>query len=114
MQPDFERRRSEREKYLVLRLYARLLTWMGYIALVGGTLFAALVIPLAEEPMPARIFTAFVSAVSGVIYFLILRATAQAIYLLFDVARNSKASRELLEKAGGAAAAAAPKPAPAD
>jgi len=112
MHQSFERRRAEREKYLVLRVYARLLTGLGYVVLVGGVLFAVLVLVFAEVPMQLRISNAFTALVMAAVYFVIVRATAQAIYLLFDVARNSKASRELLEKT--AAPAPQPKPAPGD
>lgn len=113
MAQQLERRRGEREKYVVLRLYARMLSAMGYVALVGGVLFAILVMLFADVPVPLRVSNAFVSLVLGGVYFVVVRATAQAIYLLFDVARNSKVSRELLEKTG-AGAVPQPKPAPGD
>lgn len=114
-QPSIERRHTEREKYLVLRLYARVLSVISYVVLVGMELFAVLVIPLANAPIPERVSIAFTSAIMGGVYFVILRATAQAIYLLFDVARNSKTTRELLEKTSAAAAPTSqPRPAPGD
>ena len=113
MQQDIERRRREREKYLVLRFYAKVLSLLSYIALVIGTLFAILVIPFAEEPMPVRISAAFTAVVMAGVYFVTLQSTAQAIFLLFDVARNTKTSREILEKANPAVAPTPPPPKPA-
>ncbi|MBI4467260.1 MAG: hypothetical protein HY656_07530 [Acidobacteria bacterium] len=114
MQQQFERRREEREKYLVLRLYARVVSGLSYTAAVVGPLFAVLVIAFGDMPVPLRISNAFLALVMGGVYFVILRATAQAIYLLFDVARNTKTSRELLEKAGAPGTAPSPpRPAPA-
>jgi pilus assembly protein TadC len=112
MQPQQERRHAEREKYLVLRFYARVLSVLGFGSLAVGTLFALLVVAFAEMPVPLRISNAFVALLLGGVYFIILRSTAQAIYLLFDVARNSKASRELLEKTRPSAPAPAPTPQP--
>ncbi len=117
MQPQQERRHVEREKYVVLRFYARVLSVLGYGALVVGTLFALLVVAFAEVPLPLRISNAFLALAMGGVYFIILRSTAQAIYLLFDVARNSRTSRELLEKSGAAATpppALQPRPTPGD
>lgn len=118
MPAEYERRHREREKYLVLRFYAKVLSILSYAALVIGTLFAILVIPFAEEPMPVRISAAFTAVVMSGVYFVTLQSTAQAIYLLFDVARDSKISREMLAKAPAPAAAPAappqPKPAPGD
>jgi len=113
MQPQQERRRAEREKYLVLRVYARVLSVLGYGAMVVGALFALLVVAFAEVPVPLRISNAFLALMLGGVYFIILRSTAQAIYLLFDVARNSRASRELLEKSSAPAPPPAPQPRPA-
>ena len=113
MQPQsIERRHVEREKYLVLRVYARVLSVLGYGSLVVGTLFALLVVAFAEVPVPLRISNAFLALMLGGVYFIVLRSTAQAIYLLFDVARNSKTTRELLEKTSAAAAAPPPSPQP--
>lgn len=115
MPAEFERRRREREKYLVLRFYAKVLSLLSYLALAIGTLFAILVIPFAEEPMPVRMLSAFTAVVMSAVYFVTLQSTAQAIYMLFDVARNSKISREILEKANPAAGSPPqPKPAPGD
>lgn len=114
MQPAVERRRPGREKYLVLRFYARLLSALGFVGLVAGVLFAVLAILYADVPMQLRFSNAFAAVVLGAVYFIIVRATAQAIYLLFDVARNSKASRELLEQTGAAPTDPQSKPASGD
>ncbi|OFV84897.1 MAG: hypothetical protein A2620_06985 [Acidobacteria bacterium RIFCSPHIGHO2_01_FULL_67_28] len=98
---------------MVLRVYARVLSVLGYGALVVGTLFALLVVAFAEMPVPLRISNAFLALMLGGVYFIILRSTAQAIYLLFDVARNSRTTRELLEKSGAPAPPPSPQPRPA-
>ncbi len=114
MEPQtIERRHVEREKYLVLRVYARVLSVLGFGSLVVGTLFAVLVVAFADMPVPLRVSNAFLALMLGGVYFIILRSTAQAIYLLFDVARNSKTTRELLEKTSAAAAPPSPQPRPA-
>ena len=116
MQAQEDRRRVEREKYRVLRFYARVLSVLGFGSAVVGTLFAVLVVAFAELPIPLRISNAILALALGAVYFIILRSTAQAIYLLFDVARNSKTTRELLEEKGAGAAtpSAQPRPAPGD
>lgn len=117
MQPEIERRHREREKYLVLRLYARVLSGLGYGSATVGLLFGVLIFFFGDMPVPLRISNGFISLLLGATYFLILRATAEAIYLLFDVARNSKAIRETLEKPAAAAPPTAvpqPRPVPGD
>lgn len=114
-QPPLERRRRrDREKYLILRFYARVLSLLAYAGVVVGLVFAVLVIFFAELPLALRLSNALVSVGAGAVYFVILRATAEAIYLLFDVARHSRASRELLERAGATAAAPPPRTGPGD
>lgn len=106
-----ERRRQQREKYVVLRFYAKMVSWLSFIGLGVALLFGLLVIVYGEMPASQRFWYGFISAAGGLIYFVLFRAAAEAIYLLFDVARHSRASRELLEKAQSAAGPARPDPA---
>ncbi len=100
-EPFIERRRdADREKYLALRFYARALSILGFGAAAVGVIFALLIIFYAEASDELRYSRALLSALLGGVGYIILRATAQAIYLLFDLARNTRASREALEKAG--------------
>jgi hypothetical protein len=48
-------------------------------------------------PLELKITLVIGFAVLGAIYFLIMRATSQAMYILFDIAANSKRILELLE-----------------
>lgn len=95
-----EKRRSDREKYTVLRFYAKLLSVLSYFFLTLGAT-VAVVLALVGPGLPAqRLAMGFLSLVAGGLYYVLLQAGAQAIYLLFDMARNSKATRTLLEQAG--------------
>ncbi|MFQ5724616.1 MAG: hypothetical protein ACE5G6_08980 [Terriglobia bacterium] len=97
----YERRRHlQREKYLVLRFYAKLLSLLGFGAAAVGVLFGVLVLLYAEADDKLRYSRALLSGLLGGLSFVILRATAQVIYLLFDVARLARANQEALEKAG--------------
>ncbi|MDA2912414.1 hypothetical protein MYX77_00380 [Acidobacteriia bacterium AH_259_A11_L15] len=106
----YERRRQpERGKYLILRFYAKLLSFLGFGAAVVGVVFGVLIVLYAEADDKLRYSRALLSVLLGGLTFVILRATAQVIYLLFDVARLARANQEALEKAGLAEAAARSK-----
>ena len=96
---DYERRRTEREPYGTLRALAQLQMFSSYASLVLGILGAAIVMVFAPVPGPAKLIGVLIFLLSGGLGFFHLRAQAQTIYLLFDIARNSRMSRELLEKA---------------
>lgn len=102
-----DRRRREREKYMVLRFYAKTLSVLSYFSLII-VLFASLVLLFGEMSLLQRIFYSVLMLLGAGTYFVILQSTAQAIYLLFDVARNSKASRDMLEKTALGTAASSP------
>ncbi|MFQ5816996.1 MAG: hypothetical protein ACE5H2_03440 [Terriglobia bacterium] len=95
---EYERRRTEREKYGALRALAQLNRFYSYTSLVLGILAAAMVMAFAEMPGPAKLIFVFVFLLSGGFGFFHLQAQAQMIYILFDIARNSRVSCELLEQ----------------
>ncbi len=94
---EYERRRTEREEYATLRALARLQGLTGYASLGLGILGAAVVVSLADLPGPAKLAATLILLLAGWFGYFLLRAQAQMIYILFDIARNSRISRERLE-----------------
>lgn len=96
MQPTQERRRlgAERYKYLVLRLYARMLKWSSIFVLVVSVVSGMVIILFALPPAPARFSNGFLMMGAGTAYFVVARGMAEILYLLLDVARNTHARRE--------------------
>lgn len=95
---DYERRRTEREQYGILRALAKLQIFSSYLALGLGILGAAIVVAFTPIPGPAKLAALLIFLLSGGLLYFHLRAQAQMIYILFDIARNTRVSRELLEK----------------
>ncbi|MFQ5927094.1 MAG: hypothetical protein ACE5MH_06630 [Terriglobia bacterium] len=95
---EHERRRTEREQYGTLRALAKLHSFSSYTSLVLGILAAAAVMVFASWPGPGKLAVVLICLLAGGMGFFALRAQAQLIYILFDIARNSRLSHELLEK----------------
>ena len=96
---EYERRRTEREQYVALRLLAKAHSFSAFASLVLGILAAAIVVAFSDEPGPAKLAGVLIFLLAGGLGFFHLRAQSQVIFMLFDIARNSRMSRELLEKA---------------
>jgi hypothetical protein len=99
--PERRRRGSRREKYPVLRLYTRVISLSSFVVLVMGVLFGVLVMLYAEQPLRTRLGNGLTAIGLGFAYFVIARSVAEVLYLLLDVARHTRASREILEELGG-------------
>lgn len=98
--PDQERRRPSRDLYPELRFYARVLTLTARVLVLVGALWVAVV--LLGDGYPLDRVVKAIPLVTGTAFaYLMMRAGTQAIYLLFDVARNMKAIREEMQKPGG-------------
>jgi hypothetical protein len=95
---EYERRHSERDDYATLRALARLQGLTGYASLGLGILGAAVVVAFAGLPGPAKLAATLILLLAGWFGYFLLRAQAQMIYILFDIARNTRLSRELLER----------------
>ncbi|MBI4461379.1 MAG: hypothetical protein HY653_00590 [Acidobacteria bacterium] len=95
---EYERRRMEREEYGALRALAKLQSFSSYASLALGVLAASILVAFAPLPGPAKLAGLLICLLFGGVLYFFLRAQAQMIYILFDIARNSRASRERLEK----------------
>lgn len=98
MSPEERRRRgNNREKYPVLRFYAKIVNLSSLVVATVGVVFAALIAIYAEQPPLERATSALIALGVALFYFVVARGTAEMIYLLVDVAQNARITRELLE-----------------
>ncbi|MCH7566917.1 MAG: hypothetical protein IH787_04570 [Nitrospirae bacterium] len=99
MQPAQERRRlgPERRSYQDIRVYARMVTWSSFVVLVLGAVLGVLIIWFGAQPLWARVSNGFWAMVAGGVYFILARASADILYLLLDMARNSYLSKKQTE-----------------
>lgn len=95
---EYERRQSEREEYGTLRALAKLQSFGSYLSLALGILFAGIWVGFMGVPGPIKLAGLLIFLLSGGLVFFHLRAQAQMIYILFDIARNSRMSREFLDR----------------
>ncbi len=84
-----DKRRPDGRKlpYLALRTLARLYIILAPVVLVIMIL-AALGTWAREIPFAAKLGSSIGLLIAGGFYYLVMKAMAQAIYLLFDIARN--------------------------
>ena len=95
---ELNRRRSDgRERpYRALRAVAKLYTVLAPLVLASMILIG--IVALANEaPLGAKIGSGIGVCLVGVVYYLIMKSMAQAIYLMFDMASNVSEIRVLNE-----------------
>ncbi len=99
MQPAQEGRRLEPERasYQDIRVYARMVTWSSFVVLVLGAVLGVLIILFGAQPLWTRVSNGFWAMVGGGVYFILARASADILYLLLDMARNSYLSKKQTE-----------------
>ncbi|MFQ5778104.1 MAG: hypothetical protein ACE5IP_08860 [Terriglobia bacterium] len=98
MQQRVERRKTERQRYRVLRAHAKMLSYESYTGLVAGVFVAGVLFAYVEEVFVVRFGFAFLTLLASAAYFRFARAHAQVIYILFDIAHNTRVNREALER----------------
>ena len=92
-----KRRRGGRERpYRALRFLAKL-----YIVLAPVVLVLMLLVSLAglvrEAPFTEKVGSSLGLIVLGGMYYLLMKSVGQAIYILFDIAGNTRMVREAVE-----------------
>ena len=96
MQPTQERSRlrAERPSYQGIRVYARMVTWSSVVVLILGAVLGVLIILFGAQPLWTRVSNGFWVMGAGGVYFILARASADILYLLLDIARNSYLSKK--------------------
>ncbi len=99
MQPTQERSRlrTERPSYQSIRVYARMVTWSSVVVLILGAVLGVLIILFGAQPLWTRVSNGFWVMAAGGVYFIFARASADILYLLLDMARNSYLSKKQTE-----------------
>lgn len=90
-QPEgLDKRRPDGRKrpYLALRVLAKVYSILAPVILVIMIL-VGLVGLTREAPLAEKLASSIGILVAGSIYYLVMKAISQAIYLLFDIARNT-------------------------
>ena len=94
-----KRKPGGRERpYLELRVVAKVYSILAPI--VGGVLLfiGVFVLWFTEEPLFRRLLTGVLTIVGAAAYYFILKAASQVIYILFDIARYARETKEALER----------------
>ena len=92
------RRRSDGRQlpYRTLRTLAKLYLVLAPLVL-GTMLLVGIVMLMGEAPLGAKLGTFVGMCLIGILYYLIMKSVAQAIYLMFDVSTNANLIREILD-----------------
>lgn len=95
-QPEgIDKRRPDGRKrpYLALRVLAKVYSILAPVIL-AIMILVGLASLIREAPLAEKVSSSIAILVAGSIYYLVMKAISQAIYLLFDIARNTGRSAE--------------------
>jgi hypothetical protein len=92
-----KRRPGGRERpYRALRVLAKLYALLAPLVLIGLVL-VGLAGLMRTAPLAERIGSALGAVMMAGLYYLLMKSISDAIYILFDIASNTRRTRELAE-----------------
>lgn len=94
--PDRRGAAGRQRPYRALRILAKLYSIFAPIVLIGMVLIG-LVGLMREAPVAEKVGSSVGLVLLGGIYYLLMKAVSDAIYILFDVAANTRRVREIVE-----------------